>query len=38
LANGLTFDDVEREFGLGRDEVTAALRYAAEALDKKHAR
>jgi uncharacterized protein (DUF433 family) len=32
LAAGLTADDVAREYGLTRDDVLAALRYAAERI------
>lgn len=32
LAAGMTFDDVMREYGLSREDVLAALSYAAHVL------
>ena len=34
LAGGMSFEDVERDFGLRPEDVRAALDYAAELLDQ----
>ena len=33
LANGLSFEEMEREYGVSGLEIRAVLRYAAEQLD-----
>ncbi len=34
LAGGMSFDDVQREYGLTTEQVRAALRFAGELLDR----
>ena len=34
LAGGMTFDEVQREYGIGMEDIRAALRFAGELVDK----
>jgi uncharacterized protein (DUF433 family) len=34
LAGGMSFQDVEREYGLTREDIQAALRFAGELVEK----
>ncbi len=34
LAGGMSFEEVEREYGLTRDDIRAALRFAGELVEQ----
>jgi uncharacterized protein (DUF433 family) len=34
LAGGMSFEEVEREYGLTRDDIRAALKFAGELIDQ----
>lgn len=34
LAGGMDFEEVEREYGLSRDQIRAALKFAGELVDQ----
>jgi uncharacterized protein (DUF433 family) len=34
LAGGMSFEEVEQEYGLTRDDIRAALRFAGELVDQ----
>lgn len=34
LAGGMSFEEVEREYGLTRDDIRAALKFAGELVDQ----
>ena len=34
LAGGMSFEEIEREYGLSRDDIRAALKFAGELVDQ----
>ncbi len=36
LAGGMTFEEIEKEYGVTKDGILAALKYASEVLSEDH--
>ncbi len=34
LAGGMTFDEIEEEYNMSKEDIIAALKYAAEVINK----
>lgn len=36
LASGMTFEEIEKEYGVNKDDILSALKYATEIVSEEH--